>query len=211
MYHCGVLTSRWSTLAPAFAQVWIASPSTVARELKRNGSRTQGYRPRYADLQAHARRWTKPDRNTVLRESVLSRLKQGWSPEQVAGWLSLDAGRRVICHGTIYRFIYAPVARKKDCSWRQYLFRGKSKRGRQGRSRKSPASYIHLRRPLGRASQRGGRPAYPGALGSGPDVVREPGESLMILHERCSRLLLAAPKPSNSGGAYRQFHVPDAG
>ena len=33
------------------------SPSTVARELKRNGSRTQGYQPRYADQQAHARRW----------------------------------------------------------------------------------------------------------------------------------------------------------
>ena len=31
------------------------SPSTVARELKRNGSRTQGYQPRYADQQAHAR------------------------------------------------------------------------------------------------------------------------------------------------------------
>ena len=58
----------------------------MARELKRNGSRTQGYRPGYADLQAHAHRWTgsKLDRNTVLRESILSRLQQGWSPEQVA-------------------------------------------------------------------------------------------------------------------------------
>ena len=33
------------------------SPSTVARELKRNGSRTQGYQPVYANQQAHARRW----------------------------------------------------------------------------------------------------------------------------------------------------------
>ena len=32
-------------------------PSTVARELKRNGSRTLGYQPRYANQQAHARRW----------------------------------------------------------------------------------------------------------------------------------------------------------
>ena len=33
------------------------SPSTVARELRRNGSKTQGYRPSYAQQQASARRW----------------------------------------------------------------------------------------------------------------------------------------------------------
>ena len=33
------------------------SPSTVARELRRNGSKTQGYRPSYAQQQAAARRW----------------------------------------------------------------------------------------------------------------------------------------------------------
>ncbi|MCY4110534.1 MAG: helix-turn-helix domain-containing protein, partial [Chloroflexi bacterium] len=36
------------------------APSTIARELKRNASRTQGYQPRYADQQAHARRWRGP-------------------------------------------------------------------------------------------------------------------------------------------------------
>ena len=140
MYHCGG-NVQVVHFGAAFYTSRDRSPSTVARELKRNGSRSQGYRPCYADLQAHARRWTgsKPDRNTVLREPVLSRLEQGWSPEQVAGRLSLDAGRRVICHGKIYHLIYAQVARKKDCSWRQYLSRGKSKRGRQGRNRKSPA------------------------------------------------------------------------
>ena len=33
------------------------APSTIARELKRNASRQQGYRPRYAQEQARARRW----------------------------------------------------------------------------------------------------------------------------------------------------------
>ncbi len=33
------------------------SPSTISRELKRNVSRIQGYRPKYADQQAQERRW----------------------------------------------------------------------------------------------------------------------------------------------------------
>ena len=107
------------------------SPSTVARELKRNGSRTQGYQPVYANQQAHARRWrgSRLERNSALRDQILARLKQGWSPEQVAGRLALETGKRVISHETIYRFIYAQLARKKDYTWRQYLPLGKSKRG----------------------------------------------------------------------------------
>ena len=80
------------------------SPSTVARELKRNGSRTRGYQPRYADQQAHARRWSgsRLERDKSLRERVLWRLKQGWSPEQVAGRLAMESGKRVISHESIY-------------------------------------------------------------------------------------------------------------
>ena len=84
------------------------SPSTVSRELKRNGSRTRGYLPAYADQQAHARRWkgSRLERDAVLRDRVLSRLQQGWSPEQVVGRLALESGKKVISHETIYRFIY---------------------------------------------------------------------------------------------------------
>jgi IS30 family transposase len=65
------------------------SPSTIAREMKRNCSQNGQYRPGYADQQSRARRWTgsKLDRNPDLRQPVLSRLTQGWSPEQVAGRL----------------------------------------------------------------------------------------------------------------------------
>ncbi len=85
------------------------APSTIARELNRNGSRTQGYRPSYADQQARARRWrgARLERDDALRDLVLSRLKPGWSPEQVAGRLALEAGRRVISPESIYRFSYA--------------------------------------------------------------------------------------------------------
>ncbi len=108
-------------------------PSTVARELTRNGSSTLGYQPRYADQQAHARRWrgARLDRDPQLRDRVLACLKQGWSPQQVAGRLARQANRPLISHESIYRFIYAQLARKKDYSWRggDYLPRAKSKRG----------------------------------------------------------------------------------
>ncbi len=63
------------------------APSSIARELKRNAARTQGYQPRYADQQARARRWqgSKLDRDPTLRATVLERLRQGWSSQQVAG------------------------------------------------------------------------------------------------------------------------------
>ena len=126
------------------------SPSTISRELKRNGSRTQGYQPGYAHQQAHARRWrgSKLERNDSLGEQVLARLRQNWSPEQVAGRLAPEAGRTVVSHETIYRFIYARIARKKDYSWRHYLPGAKSKRGWRGRKGGNPASFIQLRRPL---------------------------------------------------------------
>ena len=70
------------------------SPSTVSRELRRNSSRTGGYKPTYANQQARARRWSgsKLDRDAGLRRQVLSCLMRGWSPEQVSGRLALEAG-----------------------------------------------------------------------------------------------------------------------
>ena len=91
------------------------SPSTVARELKRNGSRRGEYKAVYADQQAHARRWrgSRMERDSTLRTRVLSHLSQGWSPEQVAGRLELEAGRVVISHESIYRFIYGQLGPKE--------------------------------------------------------------------------------------------------
>ena len=88
------------------------APSTVARELRRNGSRTGGYRPVYAHEQARARRWSgaRLERDDELRACVLERLSWGWSPEQIAGHLAEAAGRTVISYESIYRFIYAQAA-----------------------------------------------------------------------------------------------------
>jgi IS30 family transposase len=66
------------------------APSTVSRELRRNGGR-QHYRANVADDAAwdRARRpkTCKLARNPALALIVARQLKMLWSPEQIAGWL----------------------------------------------------------------------------------------------------------------------------
>src|ERR1041384_8355402 len=121
--------------------------STISRELRRNRGREVGYKPSYAHEQTRARRWagSRLERDPALRRAVLGRLARGWSPEQVAGRLAREAGRKVISYESIYRFIYAQMARTKDYGWRHYLPRGKSRRGFRGRRGGSAASFIEGR------------------------------------------------------------------
>lgn len=186
------------------------SPSTVARELRRNGRVKGGYEPVYAHEQSRARRWSgsKLDRDGKLRRQVLLRLGSGWSPEQVSGRLCLEAGRTVVSYETIYRFIYAQIARTKDYSWRQYLPRRRWKRGWRGRRGGSPASFIAMRRPLTeRPAEAAGR-AAPGHWEADLMLFRTYGQAVLALHERHSRLLIALrPQGKASGpiaGAMRE-------
>jgi IS30 family transposase len=88
------------------------SPSTVSREIKRNG----GYdRYRAADADKNAwRRARRPKRcklanNPQLRWAVVSKLELNWSPEQIAGWLKRAYPENESCrvsHETIYRSLY---------------------------------------------------------------------------------------------------------
>ena len=66
------------------------SPSTVSREIRRNGG-YEGYRAALADDKAWART-RRPKRcklatNAWLRQAVARKLRSNWAPEQIAGWL----------------------------------------------------------------------------------------------------------------------------
>ena len=176
------------------------SPSTVARELKRNGSRTKGYEPVYANQQARARRWngSRMDRDGALRDVVLSSLQQGWSPEQVAGRLALERGKKVISHESIYRFIYAQLKRTNDYSWRHFLPRGKSKRGWRGPKGGSPASFIPHRRPLAERPSEAHDRQTPGHWEADLMLFRNHSQAILALHERHSRLLIAVRPPGKA-------------
>ena len=138
------------------------SPSSISRELKRNRGAQVGYKPTYAQEQAAARRWkgSRLERNAKLRELVLDRLKHGWSPEQIAGWLAHTKAAPRISYESIYRFIYDQIRRTNDGSWRHYLPRAKGKRGRRRRprssdfSRTSPGESDCTKRSWARATRR---------------------------------------------------------
>jgi IS30 family transposase len=98
------------------------SPSTISRELRRNGGR-QHYRANRAD-QAAWDRARRPKRcklvtNPALACIVARQLRLLWSPEQIAGWLKRtypDDENYQVSHETIYRtlFIQARGALKKE-------------------------------------------------------------------------------------------------
>lgn len=174
--------------------------STISREMRRNRGREVGYRPAYANEQAKARRWrgSRLERQAELRNLVLDCMKRGWSPEQIVGRLARDAGHRVISHESIYRFIYAQIARTKDYSWRHYLPRRKSKRGFRGKHRGSSVSFIQDRIPVSERPQAAADRNSPGHWEADLMLFAKYGQAILAVHERQSRLLLATRPTSKA-------------
>ena len=109
--------------ARSMARLLGRSPSTVSRELGRNGG-YDCYRAALADEKAFLRarrpkRCSLADSIAQLRQAVAGKLRLNWSPEQIAGWLTRahpdDESYRV-SHETIYRslFVQARGVLKKE-------------------------------------------------------------------------------------------------
>jgi IS30 family transposase len=88
------------------------SPSTVSREISRNGGAAK-----YRAARAEDRAWSAAKRpketllgkSSRLRRLVASKLQEDWSPQQIAGWLAAKHGddkRWRVSHETIYRSLY---------------------------------------------------------------------------------------------------------
>jgi len=98
------------------------SPSTISREVARNGGR-EAYRATKAD-EAAWKRAKRPKKcllssNAPLRNAVASKLMKDWSPQQIAGWLRdtyENEPAMQVSHETIYRtlFIQARGALRKE-------------------------------------------------------------------------------------------------
>ena len=176
------------------------APSTVSRELKRNISRQKGYLPAYAEEQAKARRWkgSKLDRSPELREEVLKRLACRWSPEQIAGRMVMETGAASISHETIYRFIYAQIARTNDFSWRRYLPRAKARRGYRGHKGGSPAGFIKDRVSIHQRPYAAEDRSAPGNWEADCMLFSKYGQAVLTLHDRSSRILFATRPPNKA-------------
>ena len=103
------------------------SPSTISREIKRNGGLNE-YRANKAEQTAWDRacrpKLCKLACNQSLSQIVATKLMRHWSPEQIAGWLKRTYPvneRNQVSHETIYRslFVQARGVLKKELQ--QYL------------------------------------------------------------------------------------------
>src|SRR5690348_5806086 len=106
------------------------------------------------------------------------------------GRLERERGRQVISYESIYRFIYAQIARTTDFSWRRYLPRGKSKRGIRGHKGGSPASFIEGRVALAKRPVEVADRSIPGHWEAVLMMFAKYGQAVLTVHERTSRLLL---------------------
>lgn len=99
----------------SIAKVLNRSPASVSREIKRNLPPERNvYTPRVAHERAIMKRKNRGrlDRlkNETIRSYVITHLKEGWSPEQIAGRIRIDLNEK-ISHEAIYQFVYVQFRR----------------------------------------------------------------------------------------------------
>jgi len=140
-----MLIAQW--ISCGRSNKWIAKElgrnvCTIGREIKRNSFGCV-YEPLHAHGKALRRRKKAfaakhPLKNAKVFSYVIDELRNGWSPEQIAGRLKNrnhpNDPSWHICHETIYRFIYC--VKQKDKAYWEYL-RRKQKRRRRKSGRKS--------------------------------------------------------------------------
>ena len=121
------------------------APSTISRELARNGARTaeaRGYQPAVAEARA-ARRTARPKARKLaqhpqLRRVVAAKLHLDWSPRQIAAWLRrtypTEATMQLAAE-TIYRTLYVQAKATLKAELIAHLRRGHPRRQAQRRAR----------------------------------------------------------------------------
>lgn len=128
--------------------------STIYRKIKRNYDKKWGYYSLIADSKAAKRqvhqKERKLDRNPALLDYVIDSLKLGWSPEQIVGRMKRIGGKTLICHETIYAYIYSKAGIKLQLY--KFLKRKRKKRYPKISRRKAP----HIRNRV----SINGRPEY---------------------------------------------------
>lgn len=101
------------------------SVSTIGREIKRNSFKGKYY----VAIHAHARsekrktgaRARHPLKSPRIYLHVMDKLRAGWSPEVIAGRLNKKYGETLICHESIYSFIYSDHPEAKRLKLWEYL------------------------------------------------------------------------------------------
>jgi len=176
------------------------SESVICREILRNGGR-ETYRAHAAQRRAEAERRRPKDRkldgDPCLRRAVVSRLRHGWSPDQIAGRLKYDRcfGETVdtVSHEAIYTWMYA-LPKGELGRLGVELRSGRERRRPRGRQGSPGARIVGMRSIDERPAEVEGR-EIPGHW-EGDLIVGAKGASAAgTLVERKSRFTLIVPLP----------------
>lgn len=127
----------------SIAQELGRSVSSVSREVNKNVPLKRIYTPRLAQERAEVKRTSRGRKlrlkNGFIRRYVVAGLKDGLSPEQIAGRLHTDHPDKSISHEAIYQYIYNQVHREgrglikpHHHDLRQYLKRRHKRRAKKG-------------------------------------------------------------------------------
>ena len=184
----------------AIARQLRRSPSTISRELRRNGARNGRYDAvRGAKRYARARMGCVRGRSLEhlpLRRYVVDKLHEGWSPEQVSGRLWRDfpgQPRMRISHEAIYQSIYRDDKLKRilvPC-----LRRRRPRRWKRG-ERRPTQPVIANRTSIEERPEAVNREARYGDWEGDLILGRHQDGAMLTLIERKSLYLSATPLPS---------------
>ncbi len=163
--------------------------ASVYRELSRNSSKL-GYRPDIASQQYVSRRRyhsCKIDKQKELQSYIINHLKEGWSPEAIAGRLKIENGHTIISHEAIYQYIYSSIG--KALKLHQYLRKKRSYRYPRAKRRRHKSNNdkisIHERDDIINTRSEFGH--WEGDL----VLFRKTKPNLFTLRERKTRFLVA--------------------
>ena len=121
--------------------------SSIGREINNNEDPDGIYRGSHAHKRAMQRRKegksdsNKIENNAELKKYIVRKLKKLWSPEQIAGRLKRENKTIVVCHETIYQFVYEKRPDLIKCLRRQKN-KYRKKRGSIARIKRNKASKI---------------------------------------------------------------------
>lgn len=181
------------------------SISSISEEINRNGGLFK-YCPFLAEKRAQAlkdnrEKRTKLERSSALKKFVIDKLRLDWSPEQIAGDLKRKAGQTVICHETIYDFIYSEEGRRLKL-WKHLRHRKKGKRVAHGTRKKQKSksqipdrTHISLRSPAAQERTEFGHFEVDLMIFSHTGVV------LAVFVDRCTRKTWAYFNPDKTANA----------
>lgn len=185
-------------------------PSVVSRELARNSTKAGTYRPlgaqRAAEQRARRPKTAKLARPGPLRDFVIDKLGEDWSPRQIATVLAMDHPddpEQRVCAETIYASIYVQSRGALNKNLAAHLRRGRAQRKPIKRPEERRGRLVETISISQRPAEAADR-AVPGHWEGDLIMGRENGSAIGTLVERTTRFVLLIHLPGRHTAA--EFH-----